>query len=426
MKKFKYFIGTFCLLFILFLTVSANAGLTVTNEETEIWGGHIVKFFDLTFDSSYAYDGEALTKASRGFSKLDKVIVFGKGNYQFEYDMTNEKVKVFGPAPPIVYEEQHSADLDGQFTLDYPAAFIVSVVRSGGTAYPVIYSGTTTLGTDTSCLPNGIDDGTRTGVSAYTPSTTYFVTYATQAWQDLYKLYVENELLTGAGVTRHTISGNTIFGLQSVKFGGAVSGCTPIDWADTAAAGEFGVDFGDYVAAGHSGATQAVCKIATGDEAVYMTYLKSPPVNSWLENHYIRDEDSTSGTSTVLLDRPLLLWLNSGYAVDNGNASLQIVLQDQPVFYKGDLLATGDNGVSGVSEIKPAWGFRGSAPDLTSLAQELTDEQVWQVHEGSVAIEHATYLFGHPWEIPNLVPLEIKNTTDLSGLNGVRVIMIGR
>jgi len=416
----KYLLGMFCLLFILFLTMSANAALTITNEETEIWGGHIVKFFDVAFDSSYAYDGEALTKASRGFSKLDKVIVFGKGNYQFEYDMTNEKVKVFGPAPPIIYEEEHTADAAGQFTLDYPAAFIVSLVRSGGTPYAIIYSGATTVGSEQACLSAAISDNVRTGISAYVPSVAYKVTYVTQAWGDIYELLVQNEAMTGTGVTRHTISGNTIFGVMCVKQDGAVSGVTPIDLADTAATGEMGIDFGENAA---SGATQAYCLIATSSNQYYITYLKDPPEGSWLQDRWVGNEDATSGTSIMSLDRPLLLWLIGGYGMSNGDASFQIVEEDQQGFYKTGGSADQTHATSGTSEMYTSWGYRG--PAATGAAP--TAGQVWAVFEsGSMSLTHASYLFGHPWEIPNLQLLEIQNGRDLSGLNGVRVIMIGR
>uniref|UniRef100_A0A6H1ZMH9 Uncharacterized protein n=1 Tax=viral metagenome TaxID=1070528 RepID=A0A6H1ZMH9_9ZZZZ len=412
------------LIFIFILSILSAplvlAELTVSSVNTITLGNKRGIMANIAFDSSYAYGGEALSGVSFGMSAIDRVIVEAKEGYTFEYDHTNNKLKVYTKAPPIVYEEKHSADTAGQFTLDYPAAFIVSVVRSGGTAYPVIYSGTTTLGMNTSCLPNGIDDGTRTGVSAYTPSVIYNVTYATQAWQDLYKLYVENELLTGAGITRYTISGNSIFACQSVKYGGAVSGVTPIDYADTTAAGEIKIDFGDYVALGNSGATQAVCLIATGTQAVYMTYLKSPPANSWLESHYVRDEDATSGTSIMSLDKPLLLWLNSGYGVSNGDPSWQIVLQDQPSFF--NYVKTSASPNSGVSEMYTAWGFRGPA----AAGAAPSAAQVWGVYDSTnMSMTHATYLFGHPWEIPNLKPLEVVNGANLSDLTGVKVLVIG-
>jgi len=126
------------LIFIFILSILSAplvlAELTVSSVNTITLGNKRGIMANIAFDSSYAYGGEALSGVSFGMSAIDRVIVEAKEGYTFEYDHTNNKLKVYTKAPPIVYEEKHSADTAGQFTLDYPAAFIVSVVRSGGTA----------------------------------------------------------------------------------------------------------------------------------------------------------------------------------------------------------------------------------------------------------------------------------------------------
>lgn len=417
---------------LLFLASPVMAAMTISDVEFVSMGNKRAALGTLAFDSSYAFGGEALSGVSLGMDAIDRVFIESKNGYTFEYDHSNKKIKVLSQTPPIIYEEKQTAGLDGKFTLNYPAAFIVSVVRSGGTAYPIIYAGTTTIGTRTSCLPDGFQDGVRTAVSVYNVATVnsgssiFYVTYATQAWKDLYDLVVQNELMTGAGVTRHTISGNSIWALQCVKQDGALSGVTPIDWADTAGTGEMQIDYQDCYNAGNTGVTQAVCIVPTGSQTYYISYLKQPPSNSWLANRYVRDEDATAGTSIMQLDKPLLLWLTSGYGFSSGDASLQIVSQDQPAFYMwgydtvhGDAL---NNKNSGVSEMFTTWGYRGPA----SNAAAPTAAQVWSVLDsGNFSMTHATYLFGHPWEIPNVVPLEVQNGVDLSDLTGVKVMIIG-
>ena len=434
MNKLKViFISLFAVLFL--MTGTAQAALSWEAITGTVWGNKRVAMATVTFDSSYASGGESVSLRDAGIRLGDvehALIQSTNRNYSFEYDYENDKIKVFAPAPAIVWEEKHTTGTGVTgFTLDYPAAYVVAVVNSGGTAYPLIYSGSTTLGTATSCLSAPIQDGVRTGISVAATSGDFVVTYATQAWQDLYALLVQNELLTGTGVTRHTISGNTIFGYMCGTFGGSGVPLNVIEWTDTAGALEIGVDFGDY-ANGHSGATQAVCLIPTGTKATYITYLKHPGDtgnDNWLMDRYVRDENAASGTSIHALDQPLLLWLQGQYVTMTGDPPHLIVLEDQPVFfnrvygsYLGGSLGT-DN--SGCSEVLIRWNYRAKVPvvDVPSLS----DHQVWlSVDEANgTDLTHATYLYGHPWEIPNLVPLEVTNGTDLSNITAT-VLMIGR
>lgn len=48
-----------------------------------------------TFDSSYITGGEALTAATLGLTRLDRLVFEAKSGYQFDYDYTNQKVRVF-------------------------------------------------------------------------------------------------------------------------------------------------------------------------------------------------------------------------------------------------------------------------------------------------------------------------------------------
>ena len=418
-KSFMIFIFI-CILSVFSLPL-ALADVTVSDVDTITLGNKRGIMANIAFDSSYAYGGEALSGVSFGMSAIDRVFVEAKEGYTFEYDHTNNKLKVYTKAPPIVYEEKHVASTSENITLDYPAAYIVAVVNSGGTAYPLTYAGTTTMGVEQSTLPNGIEDNVRTAVSTYGGSGTYHITYATQAWQDLYKLLVQNELLTGTGITRYTASGNTIFAWMCGKYDGDTTDLKVIERSDTAGTQEIGVDFGDYVAAGHSGATQAVCLVSTSSKQVYASYLKHPGDNSFLAQRYIRDEDATSGTSIHSLDRPLLLWLQGQYVTLTGDPPHRIVLENQPAYWFNNKNVTANT--SGISEINTNWGYRGGAADAAAQ----NDLQVWASEDeaNGTDLTHATYLFGHPWEIPNLKPLEVVNGANLSDLTGVKVLVIG-
>lgn len=56
-----------------------------------------IVFLEVDFDSSYPTGGEALTADELGMISIDRVLIEPKSGYSFEYDHTNEKVKVLVP-----------------------------------------------------------------------------------------------------------------------------------------------------------------------------------------------------------------------------------------------------------------------------------------------------------------------------------------
>lgn len=68
--------------------------LTISNLEHHDAGSLLRKTFDLTFDSSYALDGETLDLNAIGLSKIKKLNVEAANGFRFSYDYTNDKVIV--------------------------------------------------------------------------------------------------------------------------------------------------------------------------------------------------------------------------------------------------------------------------------------------------------------------------------------------
>jgi len=64
---------------------------------------------------------------NREVSEMNITDASGAG-YEFRYDQSNRKLKLFAQAPPVVYEEKHQAAAY-TITLDYPAAFIINVAK---------------------------------------------------------------------------------------------------------------------------------------------------------------------------------------------------------------------------------------------------------------------------------------------------------
>jgi len=155
---------------------------------------------ELAFDSSYPAGGETLALTTLGLEKIDQMHINPKGGYSLQYDKTNEKMKVFGAAPAIIYEEEHTA-VGGLVTLDYPAAWIVNVTQAGQNMAWGKTQAFASLAANTFCLAADIADGVRTSLTVDGATDTILVTYATQAWAELYALLVQNEaveLATGA------------------------------------------------------------------------------------------------------------------------------------------------------------------------------------------------------------------------------------
>ncbi len=419
MRKSYFSMAVLFILIFCFSSVSF-AGLTVTSTTEDVWGKKRVKIKSIAFDSSYASGGESLTKASIGLAATDEVIILPKNGYTFEYDYTNETVKVKSQAPAIVYEEQHTATASAGITLDYPAAWILNVVDSSGNNCQWVYSGTTTLSTNQFALSAEIADNTRTGVTV-DAADTYYITYATQAWKDLYDLLVQNEAisLSSSGASVVTVaSGNTIFAFGCMRAGATTY--TPVDFYDTPTSSEVGVDFG------RSGTSTSYLNIALHTDAAnaWITYLKYPASGTWLRDRFVSGVsfDATSGAVDVGsgvsyvtvagLKGPILTWNYTGFAPSVGDTTQKLVLPS--------------TAVSAANTIK--WNYPNPTMTIGAAANLTMPMYGYGTGDPSsgVTLTNVAYTWGYPYEIPNLINLEVPDGRDLSNLTGVKVMLIGR
>jgi hypothetical protein len=69
-------------------------GLAISNLTYDVWGRKRAAIFDMAFDNSYAFGGEALTPGMVGLSKAEQVIVSGKAGYGFGYDITRLRLRL--------------------------------------------------------------------------------------------------------------------------------------------------------------------------------------------------------------------------------------------------------------------------------------------------------------------------------------------
>ena len=167
--------------------------------------------FDVAFDSSYPRDGESFA-ALQNLNKIKGGYVTSKNGYHIELDMTNQKLKVFAPAPIIVHDETVTVTANVGY-LKYPAAFIQHVSDGTSTcrAFLVIPSGLVPIAGTVAvnmgiALATGVfTKGQRTSLTflAADTVTSVKVSYVTQAWKEVTDNVVQAKILAGAAIYGH-------------------------------------------------------------------------------------------------------------------------------------------------------------------------------------------------------------------------------
>lgn len=394
----KSLISIMVLAFVALFCSTAFADLTVSSTDWGNWGNKRARMFTVAFDSSYASGGESLDYKVYNMAAVDQVIVFGKGGYQFEYDKTNKKLKVFSKAPPMVYEEKHTIS-GNSIVLRYPAAFLVNVAQANSNV-KITTSGATLISTTDECQPypsGAFSEGTRSGVTFGTAMTgVVYVTYATQAWREVWSNLVQNESVTltsnsGALAYRAcAIQAATILG------GVLTNSALMIDKDDTVASGEIKIDWTSEAASTLTGVSTVAGD--TGTTAV-MTYVKYPSYG-YLADNFVEEETALatpSGVSRFSLAYDVLLWGYGGQVPVNAATTQRLI---------------NNAGTPGPNEAYMRYESGASPFDIFVMGQ-------------NAASTTATYIKGKPADVDTTF-LEVPDRSNLSALTDVKVIMIGR
>ena len=395
--------------------------LTVSIDKQDVFGNKRFHHFTLGFDSSYPTGGESLTPRNLGLSGIDHIQLEPGYGFLFEYDYTNEKIKVMGNIPPIVFEETVTVTANVG-TLRYPAAFIMSVSAGAQPYLPI---------------PGGLVPATtQVAISNYTETftpgpttltflaadavTTCTVTYATQAWRELVDNYVYAKLTAGVRVAGHASLAFTAGTPDSIDLGEAACAIASVLWNDngtykacipcykgvTAATTEFALDW-----ANATNTTLEVLQTDTWDAAtdsIYIIYIRKP-ASGFLTDRFIEEDDLTPATDIVTLSPggvpgilTPLLWGTAGYFPSATTKSVA-------------LLAS--NGTIGTNHllIRPTLFFPAGITAATFTCGS--------DHDDAVHIK-PSYIWGYPWEIMT-VPCEVPNAINLSILTGVRGFVVG-
>ena len=377
--------------------------LTVTKERT-VFGNKRVTMFGLAFDSSYPAGGEALTPGTLGLTKIDSLTLEGSSahGYTMHYDHTNQKVKVFAPAPPIVIEEQQTI-ASNAVTLNYPAAAIINIATA--TATQLLIEPSDTLAANEVQLSAAMSWGTRPTLNFHaSTSGVVKITYITQAWKEVW----DNRLASQAGTAAaHVVdTGETLCFVESMLAVGSTGSSRPkyIRGGDASATGEVEVDWTDS-GAGTAGDTTFTFNATDAITSITYTAIKLP-ASGFMKERFIEDEDLTMSSGTGASAFPILMPAYCGQIPDFTAAN-----ERDPHHL---MMPSGD-----------ALGTAGECAIDWHLVKTLAGTQIRLNDTTSDAVSF-TYLKGLAAEIPFLVPLEIKNGTDLSGVTSVKGIAFGR
>jgi hypothetical protein len=297
--------------------VSTDVTVTQVNTDRHIFGSERMNFATITFGGSaktYPFGGIPMPTVARlGFNKaVDEIQVTSPedGNI-WRYDKTNHTLKAFVPAPPVVYEEVIDCDADTAYT-KYPAAFIM-YVASASTFHKVV-SGLCTPATGQVAVDLfSATPGCRAKLTfpAGEGAATTYVTYATQAWRELFQNLVENESID---VTLNNWAESTVDTFDLLHMACAIQNLT---WYDAGtikafkalkagltslATKEASVDFvNTAVTTIGVYATDAInVTLLTGADKLYCTYIMKP-TSGFLYNRFTDQEDLTPSSDIITL-----------------------------------------------------------------------------------------------------------------------------
>lgn len=373
--------------------------LTVTNRYVTNLGNKKSVVMDLAFDSSYPFGGESLTKESIGLRALDHFLVNPASGLTFEFDHSNEKLKAFRPAPPIVYGEAHSI-ASNAITLEYPAAAIMNI--ASGTQSQMLIEPADTLAANECKLTAAMAEGERTGITFHSSTAgVVYVSYITQAWREVW----ENRNASTAFTTASHVAaiGEVVCFVESCFADGDTASSRPkwVRGGDAAGTGECEIDFTDAGASDLTTLTFAAGDVITGGTITYIAL----PSSGMIYNNFIEDEDCTMSSGTGNAAYPVLFTSLCGqfpdYTAANERAPHTLMMPE------ADALGTSAECAIDWHKVTNKAGQQIRLNDATSDAISLT------------------YVMGFAGEIQNLSPLEVKNGTDLSAVTNVRVMAIG-
>jgi hypothetical protein len=397
-------------------------GLTLSNIDNSMLGNKLLIMADCAFDSSYAHGGEALTPNKFGLGTINRLTIDPCQGYSFEYDYTNQKIKVFQNAPPIVHEEVVTVTSNVGY-LKWPAAHI-EYVTDDSNDYRVIPGGLTPTAKMVAVdmgfnLSTGVlTKGQRCKLTflAADSVTSCKVSYITQAWKDVTDNMVQACMTSGSRTYGHADMsftagwpdvvklGEDFVALQSVCWsnGGTLTPMSALkdDATEGAGATECVVDFRKATTYGEIGFNETDAVDTSGD-IIYFNYIKDPG-SGFLYDRFTNAEIEDSSDTLTFTGTPLLYCTCGGIPMESTTKKCLMT-------GVGDTVAAGE-------------GHWTSHPYLPSTT--LAIAPIITMHGDTDDDSFPAWICGDPSEIET-VPLECPNAVNLSNLSSVKVTAIG-
>jgi len=371
---------------------------------------------EIAFDTSYAFGGESLTPANFGLGTIENMFIEDKDGFKFDYDVTNQKLRVLAYAPPIVFEENVTVT-SNVGTLKYPVAAVM-YVSSGNSAYKVIPSGLTPV--SGSCALSAPTWGSRSTLTflAGDSVTSCKVTYVTQAWKEVWDNRVTALLTAGTRVSGHASLSFTAGTPDVISLGEYACFIECIMWNDngtykpmkalykgqTAATTEATIDYSNT---SPTTTTLSVLQTDTLDastDSVYINYIRKPTAG-FLFERFVEEDDLTPSSDVVTLSSGIVGQSNAllfGAGGTFAGATTKYA----------DILASSATVGTLTTNVQPTTVFNG-ANTFTFGSSHADSDHV-----------KLSYICGDIGEIA-VVPIEVANGVDLSDLSAVKAMAIG-
>jgi len=332
----------------------------------------------------------------------------------YRYDQANRTMQIFAPAPAVVFEEVVALTANLTGTTKYPMAWPL-YASNGSQALGLLPAGLTPVTKTIAINMHSATPGTRATITAKASDTytTITISYITQAWKEVFDNLVEAEVMTAGATTTNGITftaGGTdvvsfitaapfLCGLMvGLSLNGTVSAPKPLQKGQTAAAGEYTLD---WTNTSPLATTMTIATAQNWDAAtaiIYFNYLKKP-TSGFLYDRFVEEDSITSNTQVAThagsqnLLQPLL-WSTPGFMP---SVTVSSTSATWPIGSIGMTLST-----------TAQW-----QPTNYHMKNKSVAAMTWTSGSGVLAnlVVKPSFIYGVPSEIPTIVPLELPDAS---------------
>jgi hypothetical protein len=333
--------------------------ITLSNKKYHVFGDLAAVIADVAFDSSYPFGGESFNSDQElGMHNIEAFIPETKKGFSISYDHTNNKMKLFKNAPPIVYEEQHTPNAAGKITLNYPPAYIMAICHAAAPLKLSTSGATITYGqakpdaifaegerATLSVLPvtNEITNGAIGDGTGWTAGANWSVAdgKAVKASSAAVETYSHDAFAATVG---HTY--RTVYTVSSYTSGGVAIGLGGASGTIRTADGTYTEDITATTVGGLAFTPSGTSALSIDDvyiydlcDTVYVTYITQAWKDVW--DNLVQEESQTTTTNAATLTNvPIAIQAINATGTTSTNACLMLDKDDTPATGECKIVAT--------------------------------------------------------------------------------------